>query len=202
MFSRLWKSLDQRARAGLIMAAALVAMSLVGVELPDLAFGAPLVFGLIPNLPGLTLVEEFKSAVAVALTGTTVETVLATFNIPGGLLGANGEIEIEGDFTETNNANSKTVQVRLGGLGGTSIFFGSSTGVAGRSFRGTVGLRNSAAVQRARFLWATDVGSPVSIAGIAAAVNLQNDVAIVITGTLAVGTDTLTLEKFKMRFYR
>ncbi len=202
MFSRFWKSLDQRARAGLIMAAALVAISALGYQVPAEAFGVPLVFGLIPNLPGLTFVEEFKSAVAVALTGTTAETVLATFNIPGGLLGANGEIEIDADFTETNNANAKTVQVRLGGLTGTSLLSHNTNTVAGRSFRGTIGLRNSSAVQRGRFYTATDAAALTSVAGSAGAVNTQNDTAIVITGQLGVGTDTLQLEKFRMRLYR
>ncbi len=155
-----------------------------------------------PNVSGLTLIEEFKSAVAAALTGTTAETVLASFNIPGGILGANGEIEIEGDFTETNNANAKTVQVRLGGLTGTSLLSHNTNTVAGRSFRGTIGLRNAANSQRARFYTATDVAALTSAAGTTGAVNLQNDTVIVITGTLGVGTDTLTLEKFKMRFYK
>lgn len=155
-----------------------------------------------PNVPGLTLVEEAKSAVANALTGTTSETVLATFTIPAKLLGANGEIEIDGDFSETNNANAKTVQVRLGGLAGTSLLSHNTNTVAGRSFKGTVGLRNSHASQRARFYTATDAAALTSVAGATGTVDTSADVALVITGTLATGTDTLTLEKFRMRFYK
>jgi len=155
-----------------------------------------------PNIAGLTLVEESKSAVATALTGTTAETVLATFNIPGKLLGANGEIELEYDATETNNANAKTVTVRLGGLAGTALLTHNTNTVNGRSGRVTIGLRNSHASQRARGYVATDAAALTSVAGSTGTVDTSADQALVITGTLAVGGDTLTLEKFKMRFYK
>lgn len=157
---------------------------------------------LIPAVPGLTLIEESKSAVAAALTGTVAETVLATFNIPGGLLGANGEIELEYDCTETNNANAKTVTVRLGGLTGTSMLTHNTNTVAGRSGRCCIGLRNSAASQRSRGYVATDAAALTSVPGATGTVSMLTDQAIVITGTLGNAGDTLTLEKFKMRFYR
>jgi len=157
---------------------------------------------LIPSVPGLTLIEEFKSAVAAALTGTTAETVLATFNVPAGLLGANGEIEVEWDATETNSANNKTLTLRLGGLAGTAVLTHTTLSVAGRSARATVGFRNSAASQRTRGYTATDAAALTSVAGVASAVNFQLDQLVVITGTLANAGDTLTLEKFKLRFYK
>jgi hypothetical protein len=155
-----------------------------------------------PNLPGLTLADELKSAVAVALTGTLVETVLATYNLPAGLLGANGEIEIELDATETNNANAKTLAVRLGGLAGTVIMSLNSNTINGRSLIGRCRLRNNAAVQRTRFYTATDVAALTSAAGVASAVNLQADTQLVVTGTLANIADTLQLEAFRMRFWK
>lgn len=157
---------------------------------------------MLPNVPGLTLVEESKSAAATALTGSVAETVLATLNIPGKLLGANGEIELEYDATETNNANAKTINVRLGGLTGTTLLTHNTNTVNGRSGRVTIGLRNSHASQRARGYVATDAAALTSVAGSTGTVDTSTDQAIVITGTLGNAGDTLTLEKFKIRLYR
>jgi hypothetical protein len=59
------------------------------------------------------------SAVAVPLTGTLTETVLATVTVPGGAMGTNGGVLIYSTWTVTNNANNKQVRIRFGGTAGT-----------------------------------------------------------------------------------
>ncbi len=55
-----------------------------------------------------------QSAVPASVTGTTSETVLATIPIPAGAMGVNGGLRVSFGYTQTNNANSKTIRVRLG----------------------------------------------------------------------------------------
>ena len=48
-------------------------------------------------------------------TGNTAETTLFSVNIPGGTLGANGRIRINGFLLNTNSANAKWWYLRFGG---------------------------------------------------------------------------------------
>ena len=51
---------------------------------------------------------------SVVLTGTTAETTLLTITIKGGLMGLRGRLSAFSLYTFTNNANSKTVRVKIG----------------------------------------------------------------------------------------
>lgn len=84
-----------------------------------------------------------------AHTGTTNETALWTWTMPAGFLGANGGLRIRGYFSAvTSSANTKTVRVRFGGLGGTVV----ATPLAGTtgttySFQAEIFNRNSVSTQ-------------------------------------------------------
>ncbi|MGQ7937348.1 hypothetical protein [Paraburkholderia sp. D1E] len=56
-----------------------------------------------------------ESAVPTSVTGTVAETTLATIPIPAGALGLNGALRVTVFSTNTNNANNKTLSLRLGG---------------------------------------------------------------------------------------
>lgn len=56
-----------------------------------------------------------RSFVAASITGTTVESTLASIAVPGGLLGPNGFLRLVEFWSYTNNANTKTLRARLGG---------------------------------------------------------------------------------------
>lgn len=136
-----------------------------------------------------------QSGVPSALTGTTAETTLATITIPGGMMGPNGSLRIQFEFSNTNNANLKTYRMYYGGLSGYG-FFGqtvttSATGLVDRGFRN----RNSVSVQISpgTGLFGPGVTGGAMITG---AVNSNNDQQLIITGQLAVGTDTFTLEGY------
>lgn len=51
---------------------------------------------------------------SVSVTGTVDQTELATFTLPGGLVSANGVIEISSFWTVTNSANSKIIKIKIG----------------------------------------------------------------------------------------
>lgn len=61
------------------------------------------------------------SAAQSAHTGNTSETVLATITVPANAMGANGVLRLEYSVSMTNNANNKTIRVRLGGVGGAAF---------------------------------------------------------------------------------
>jgi len=67
------------------------------------------------------------SAVAVSHTGNTNETALVTIPIPAGAPGLNGGLEIYTGWGFTGNADTKTIRVRLGGIGGTAFLARSIT---------------------------------------------------------------------------
>lgn len=68
-----------------------------------------------PNVP-LVLARSFAGLSA--HTGTTNETVLWTYAMPAGLMGANGILRIKAFFSSiTNSANTKTFRVRMGAAG-------------------------------------------------------------------------------------
>lgn len=58
-----------------------------------------------------------QSAVPASVTGTTVQTVLATISIPANTLGINGALRITEIWSVTNNANTKALFNAIGGVG-------------------------------------------------------------------------------------
>lgn len=135
-----------------------------------------------------------QSAVAVPLTGSTSETTLATIIIPGGSMGPNGRCIVTALLTGTNNANAKTLKVKLAG----NFYLNySAASVATTRVRVEIANRNSQSSQ---------VGGAVSIAGLGGssggalntAVDTSANVTILITGQLASGADTITLESYSV----
>jgi hypothetical protein len=138
----------------------------------------------------------FGSAAAVPLTGNTAETALRTVPILAGLMGLNGGIEVRHTWSYTNSANAKTMRVRHGGIGGTQFFNRGDTTTASSGFITRFRNRGSAASQ---------VGSLTAAGGAPSATGLptgaiDSTVAqdLVVSGQLAVGTETLTLEMLEV----
>lgn len=68
-----------------------------------------------------------QSAVPVSVGSVTSEEALATVTVPGGAMGPNGFVVIWSTWSMTNNSNSKTARIRIGGLSGTALFSSSMT---------------------------------------------------------------------------
>ena len=142
------------------------------------------------NWVRLNQIKIFSLSAPVSLTGSTSVVTLATITIPAGLLGANGKLKIYPLWATTNNANVKTLRANIGGVVCTTM---TSQSVPNNS--GLVIIRNinSEAVQKCSSGLVAGIGS--STGSIASpTVDTSAATTITITGQLAVGTDTLTLE--------
>ena len=138
----------------------------------------------------LNPIKIFSLSAPVSLTGSTSAVTLATITIPAGLLGANGKLKIYPLWSTTNNANQKTLR---------AIFSGSTCStMVSQSVPNNSGLLiirniNSESVQKCSSGLVAGIGSSTgSIASLT--VDTTAATTLVISGQLAVGTDTLTLE--------
>ncbi len=136
-------------------------------------------------------IKFYDLSAAVVLTGTTSATTLATITIPASLIGANGKVKFYPLWSNTNNANTKTLRVILNGA--TIVY----TGVVQNSVHnsGLLILRNfnSETTQRMSSGMAAGLGSTTgSIA--ATTIDTTVPVTVSVTGQLANSADTMTLE--------
>lgn len=139
----------------------------------------------------------FQSAVAVAHTGNTTETALATVTIPGGSIGANGSVEISPMFTVTNNANIKRLRIRLGG---TEIANWPITTLdLIRPLTLIIHNVNSQSSQKAPTASLTGIQAGSGATPATASVNTAVDANITITAELANAADALTLQSYLVR---
>ena len=138
----------------------------------------------------LNPIKIFSLSAPVPLTSSTSVATLATITIPAGLLGANGKLKIYPLWATTNNANVKTLRVNIGGLLCTTMV---SQNVPNNSGLVIIRNTNNEAAQKCSSGLVAGIGS--SSGSIAApTVDTSAATTITITGQLAVGTDTLTLE--------
>lgn len=134
------------------------------------------------------------SAVAVSLTGTLVETTLATVALAAGTLGPNGRFRVWHLWSFNNSANNKTLRVRLAG---TAIFQFARNTQLGEQAQTIIRNRNNQAIQ---------VGPPLSYDGFGStgaalttyAIDTSLAQNITFTGALANVGDTLTLESYSV----
>jgi hypothetical protein len=136
-----------------------------------------------------------KSGVASSITGTLTRTVLASFTIPAGALGPNGQIEIIPLFTGTSSANSKVFDIRFGGSTTWTSTQTTLTAVQGYS---RVANRNAANVQIV-FVNSSGFGAAATASAVTYAVDTSASVTVEIAGTLANTGETITLESFIAR---
>lgn len=138
----------------------------------------------------LNPIKVFSLSAPVSLTGSTSVVTLATITIPAGLLGANGKLKIYPLWATTNNANVKTLRAIFGGSTCTTMTSQSSPNNSGLVIiRNT----NNEAAQKCSSGLVAGIGlSSGSIASIT--IDTTAATTLVISGQLAVGTDTLTLE--------
>jgi len=132
-----------------------------------------------------------QSAVAVPLTGTTTATQLLSVTIPGGSLGPNGGYRITLQTSETNNANNKTLIVRMSG---TSFYQAGDSSKTGRIIQ-LMGWNRGAVGSQLHGM--TGIGSPwggLSGAQVTTSFSTDSDQTLQVIATLANAGDTFTLE--------
>lgn len=137
------------------------------------------------------------SAVAVSVSATTAEEVLATIAIPAGAMGANGAIRVHLQWTVTNSADDKTLRTRLGGIGGTAFREIVTTAVVSVTDTLVIINRNSASSQVGRGANAATYGFGTTGAAVATGtINTANAQDLVITGQKETSGDVLRLESY------
>ena len=136
-------------------------------------------------------IKFYDLSAAVVLTGTTLATTLATITIPAGLIGANGKVKFYPLWSNTNNANTKTLRVVLNGA--TTAYTATLQNNVHNS--GLLILRNfnSETAQRMSSGMVAGLGSTTgSIA--ATTIDTTTPVTVTVTGQLSNSADTMTLE--------
>lgn len=131
-----------------------------------------------------------QSAVPASVTGTLSETTLATIAIPAGAMGVNGSLRVTTKWSMPNNANTKTMFVRLGGT-----ILGINVGVTTTTAYNAVTMIQNRGAGNSQI--GTNGGGIGNITGQPTA-TIDTTIAqnLTITGQLGVGTDTLTLEGY------
>lgn len=136
-----------------------------------------------------------QSSVAVTHTGDTSETTLATITLPGGAMGANGRVRITTIWSANNDASNKTLRVKFGG---TNYFAQNITTQQGWRHQNEIGNRNSASSQIGN---QNNAFGSLSAAPTTSAVDTTSDVTILLTGQLADGADSVTLESYVVEVF-
>lgn len=137
------------------------------------------------------------SAVAVNAPADTNENIVATITIPANTLLANGCAKWWAVLTENNNANNKTWNVRLGGIGGTVYFTRNGLNTTGMTVAGVICNRNSASSQiGALTTGMTHTGTSFTGGVVTSSVNTAASTTLVITATKATAGDTMTVESY------
>lgn len=133
------------------------------------------------------------SAVAVSCPADATEDILATVNVPAGLLGLNGLLRVSAVWTCTNSANTKTPRLRYSGIGGTA--YGSSVLTTVTSFRqqAQIANRGLANSQHGNDGAGGGFGTALSVTS---AVDTTAATSLVITGQKQTLGETFTLESY------
>ena len=139
-----------------------------------------------------------SAAAVVAPVNDTNENVLATITIPAGLMGTRGILQIDIRMTYNNNGNNKTMRCRWSGAAGTVIWGPTRTTQLGSTTRITLANRDSASSQVYSSINNNDASTADGNAGGTASVNTGADTSIVISAQKATGSDTVTLEYYKV----
>ena len=127
-----------------------------------------------------------------AVTNTTAETQVASFTLPGGVMGLNGILRLCPMFSQTNSANTKTLRIKLGAATVITQAFG---GAGSASAYGILTIRNlnSQSSQKSTQGGSLGVGTTSSAIGTSAA-DTSADITVSLTVQMGALAETVTLE--------
>jgi hypothetical protein len=159
-------------------------------------------------LGGAFTLSESSTAVTIS-ENTTDERILAVIALPAGLLGLSGMMKGDVFISHTNSTNTKTYRVYLGnGNGsvggaltvGTStafVVFNAQASTSSSGFSFWIGNRASQAVNAGGIYAGRAITANLSVA--TGTIDTSLAQKIIITGTKATGTETVTLENYNIR---
>jgi len=138
-----------------------------------------------------------QSAVPVSVTGTLVETTLATITVPAGAMGPNGRIVVTVLFSSTASSNTKVYRVRFGGAAGQSYLALNQSTNSQNRVQCEIANRNSASSQVGAPATSTYTAFGASAGTlVTSTVDTTASTTIVVTGTLADTGETITLQSY------
>jgi hypothetical protein len=145
------------------------------------------------GVPNFTRVYDCQNTPS-SHTGDTAETVLYTLTIPGGTMGPNGILTIDGVLTVTNNANNKNFRLKFG----STEYLTTATSMANtRSawFSKIIANQNDQAVQVGSLLTIDKgPGSKGTLNNVTGTENTASDIILQLTVELEAAGDTATLD--------
>lgn len=140
--------------------------------------------------------ELARTSVAVSVTGSTSEVAVLTATIPAGLLGINGGVRVTYGCSYTNNANSKTIRLKLGATALRATVRNTS-GVDNY----TDMVRNRGVVAAQHVMLAMWSGSSIVSSQTTSTVDMTVSNDLVISIQLASAGDTATLEQATVEIF-
>lgn len=152
----------------------------------------------------------YRSNVSASLTGTTSETLIDSFLIPGGTVQANDWIDVKLHFTRTGAAGAFTNRLRIhtaNQVSGATVIanaWAMNTGQLMQQTRRTIRMKNSVSAQEA-FPSAAITEDDITVTGSAILTMTQdfsNNQYIIVSGQLANSADTLTLRSWMIELIR
>jgi hypothetical protein len=135
------------------------------------------------------------SASPISHTGSTLRTEITRIKIPGGIMGPNGALRLSVLFSMTNSTNMKRFEAEIGGtldlLSNQEVTSASVYGLYQSRILWNRGSQNSQIVMNS---WGGDntLFAPPDVG----TEDMSKDQEIIIYGTLAAATETITLEAY------
>lgn len=151
-------------------------------------------------IEGVDQVAEFPlvaGAVAAAHTGTLVETNLATGTLRASAMSTDGSLLLTLAGSATNNANAKTIRLRLQGVAvvGVNVANGAAWEIEAK-------ISNLGSEASQAIVTTTVIDATVSVARATATVNTALDRTIAISAQLGDITDSVTLDRYSLKLAR
>jgi hypothetical protein len=155
----------------------------------------------INNLQSDTLMN---STVTLASGSATAEQIIGSFRMPPGFLQLNARLRLTALIAMVNNANAKTAQIRVNGIGGTIMFQSPALASnANYNLQCDIALRGDGVTQISSGAGTTGGwGLSTTAYPTFSTVNYQlNEIEYVVTVTKATAADLMTLEGFTVELF-
>lgn len=134
-----------------------------------------------------------KSGAAVSAPADTNENTVATITVPANALGANGFIKYVANLTYTNNANAKTLRVKIGG---SILSTFNVAGITNSTLTGSIANANATNAQVSNAFNLHDNATGTTQMAAVAAIDTTSATTITITVQKGTAGDTITLVNF------
>lgn len=135
-----------------------------------------------------------------SVTGTTTNTQLHEVVVPGGLMSANGQLELITVWSYTNSANTKSLRIYFGTFGGVQYL--SSTATTSTTQQTYTSIRNANSLTNQIGFAFNAVGGAGAIGStnVTSAINTVNNSSIFFGAQLVSAAEVITLKAYKVTY--